>query len=305
MSSPIYHTPALLEESIAALAIKPDGIYVDATYGGGGHSREILKHLKTGKLIAFDKDADAHSNMAEDKNLTLIPHDFIHIKNYLRYLKAISVDGILADLGLSSHHVDEAERGFSFRFDAPLDMRMDQQNPLSAAEIVNTWNEADLQNIFSKYGEIRNSKTLAKNIVQRRASNRIETTGQLSSIADEVLPYKENIKKYLAVVFQSLRIAVNDELNGLEQFLLQTKDILAPGGRLAIITYHSLEDRPVKNFFQTGNFEGKETKDVFGKVSRPWKLVNKKPLIPNDEEININPRSRSAKLRVAELVVKE
>ena len=301
MNAPVYHTPALLEESIEALAIKPDGIYVDATYGGGGHSREILKHLTTGRLIAFDKDVDSHANMAENKNLTLIPHDFIHIKNYLRYLKAIPVDGILADLGLSSHHVDEAERGFSFRFDAPLDMRMDQQNPVSAADLVNTKSEFELQEIFSRYGEIKNSKTLARIIVQRRSGNKITTTGQLSEIADEVLPHKEILKKYLATVFQALRIAVNNELTGLEQFLLQAKEVLAPGGRLAIITYHSLEDRPVKNFFNTGNFEGKENKDVFGIASRPWKLVSKKPIIPTDEEINTNPRSRSAKLRVAEL----
>ena len=300
--TPTYHIPALLSESILALDIKPAGIYVDATFGGGGHSKEILKHLKTGKLIAFDKDVDAHKNLPESENLILIPHDFIFLKNYLRFLNVIPVDGILVDLGLSSHHIDEATRGFSFRFDANLDMRMDKENPLTAEELINTRSQSELQQIFSSYGEIKNSKTLAVKIVQRRSAQRIQTTSQLVEIAEEVLPYKENLKKYLATVFQALRIAVNDELLGLEQFLNQAQEVLAPGGRLAVITYHSLEDRPVKNFFQTGNFEGKESKDVFGKVSRPWKQITKKPIIPTDEEIAVNPRSRSAKLRVAEKI---
>jgi 16S rRNA (cytosine1402-N4)-methyltransferase len=298
----MYHTPALLNESIDALEIKPDGIYVDVTFGGGGHSREILSRLKNGKLIAFDRDTDAHSNLIEDDRITLIPHDFIFIKKFLRHLKSIPVNGILADLGISSHQIDEGERGFSFRFDAPLDMRMDRQNPISAKEILNTWEADALQRMFSMYGEIKNAKTLAREIVQRRSGSAITTTGQLANIAEDVLPAKEKSHKYLATVFQALRIEVNNEMNGLQSFLLQAENILAPGGRLAVITYHSLEDRPVKNFFQTGNFEGNEEKDIFGNAGLRWKQITRKPIIPTDEEIARNPRVRSAKLRVAEKI---
>lgn len=297
----IYHTPALLQESIGALNIKPDGTYVDVTFGGGGHSREILKHLgKKGKLIAFDRDLDAQANIPDAKNFTLVHHDFVHLKNFLRYLDAIPVDGILADLGISSHQIDIPERGFSFRFDAPLDMRMDKQNPLTAAKLVNESPEEELQRIFTWYGEIKNAKNLARSIVRTRNMKPIETTFQLARAAEDVLPHKENLKKYLAPIFQSLRIVVNNELEGLKSFLTQSLDVLKPGGRLAIITYHSLEDRPVKNFLTSGKLQGKDEKDFFGNSQSPWKLVHKKPVLPDEKEITRNPRARSAKLRVAE-----
>ena len=295
-----YHTPALATTTIDGLDINPTGIYVDATFGGGGHSSLILSKLTTGRLIAFDRDADALRNMPEDNRLTLVNHDFIHLRNYLRFLEAMPVDGILADLGISSHQIDEAERGFSFRFDAPLDMRMDKNNPITAATLINDKNEAELQEIFSRYGEIKNAKTLARTIVNRRALSRIDTTFQLAMLAQECIPAHENINKYLAPVFQALRIAVNKELEGLESFLVQSLSVLKKGGKLAIITYHSLEDRPVKNFFQTGNMEGKSEKDMYGHDLSPWKMITKKPITPSDDEVNANPRVRSAKLRIAE-----
>ncbi len=294
-----YHTPALLAESIEALNIRPDGIYIDATFGGGGHSRAILAKLKKGKLIAFDRDIDAQSNIVEDKKLLLIQQDFIHLKNFLSYLKYIPVDGILADLGISSHQVDEPTRGFSFRYDAPLDMRMDIQQKKTARDIVNEYRAGELQSIFSKYGEIKNARTLANAIVEARKTRAIETTGQLAAIAENVAP-KNIAKKYLAMVFQSIRIEVNNEMEGLRSFLSQSLDVLKSGGRLAVITYHSLEDRPVKNFMLTGNFDGDVQKDVFGQPETPWKAVVKKPIIADDAEVAANPRVRSAKLRVAE-----
>jgi 16S rRNA (cytosine1402-N4)-methyltransferase len=300
---PDYHIPVLLPESVAGLAIREGGMYVDATYGGGGHSRLILDSIPKGKgkLIAFDRDVDAQANIPKDKNFTLIHSEFTHIKNFLRYLDIDGVDGILADLGISSHQIDSPERGFSFRYDAPLDMRMDVQSPVTAFTLVNEESAERLQSIFSEYGEVRNAKTLAEAIVRHRKVSPIATTAQLADIADEVKPYKEPLRKYLAPVFQALRIAVNDELEGLKNFLSQCLDVLKPGGRLVVITYHSLEDRIVKNFIQDGNHEGAVEKDaIFGSVVSPWKNITKKPILPDEQEINRNPRARSAKLRIAE-----
>jgi 16S rRNA (cytosine1402-N4)-methyltransferase len=294
-----YHIPAMLHESLDALAINPAGIYVDATYGGGGHSKAILQKLNSkGRLISFDRDLDAQENLPQEKNFTLVHHDFIHLKNYLRHLEAIPADGILADLGISSHQIDTEGRGFSFRFDAPLDMRMDKQNPRSAKEIVNEESAEELQRIFGEYGEVKNARTLAQAIVRRRKIKQLETTLELTQAAEEVLPARENLKKYLAPVFQALRIAVNDELEGLKSFLQQCLEVLRPGGRLAVITYHSLEDRIVKQVLQ--GEEDRNTPNVYGGRQMAWKAISRKPIIPSDEEIANNPRVRSAKLRVAE-----
>jgi 16S rRNA (cytosine1402-N4)-methyltransferase len=296
-----YHVPAMLQESLDALAINPAGIYVDATYGGGGHSRAILQKLNgKGRLISFDRDLDAQENLPGEKNFTLVHHDFVYLKNYLRHLDAIPVDGILADLGISSHQIDTEDRGFSFRFDAPLDMRMDKQNPRSAKEIVNEESAEELQRIFGEYGEVKNARTLAQAIVRRRKIKQLETTLELTQAAEEVLPARENLKKYLAPVFQALRIAVNNELDGLKSFLQQCLEVLRPGGRLAVITYHSLEDRIVKQFLQ--GEEDRNIPNVYGGKQSDWKIISRKPIIPSNEEIEKNPRVRSAKLRIAEKI---
>lgn len=298
-----YHVPVMLQESIEGLNIIPNGVYVDVTFGGGGHSREILKSLnENGRLIAFDRDPEALVNMPDDSRFTLVPADFIHLRNYLREMQVLPVDGILADLGISSHQIDAGERGFSFRFNAALDMRMDKQNPVTAAQIVNEESQDGLQRIFSAYGEIKNARTLAEALVSQRKISPIETTGELANTAEKVMPRKENFHKYLATVFQALRIAVNNELEGLKEFLLQALSSLNTGGRLVVMSYHSLEDRLVKNFFQTGNFEGFVEKDVFGKLISPWRIINRKPMTPSEEEILRNSRSRSAKLRIVEKI---
>jgi len=295
-----YHIPVLLAESIAGLEINPKGVYVDATFGGGGHSRAILEKLTTGRLIAFDRDTDAQSNIPSDKNFVLVPHDYAFIGNYLNYLKIKSVDGILADLGISSHQVDTAERGFSFRFDAPLDMRMDQLIPKTAADLLNNDAEVELQRIFSEYGEIKNSKTLARAIVTSRRVKTLETTGQLLDIAATVIPSRENVKKYAAPVFQALRIAVNDELNALKSFMDQSFQVLKKGGRLVVITYHSLEDRIVKNSLNEAYEMSSSDAIIYGKTADKWMAINRKPIVPTEDEMRMNPRSRSAKLRIAE-----
>ena len=295
-----YHIPVLLAESIEGLAINPKGVYVDATFGGGGHSRAILEKLSTGKLIGFDRDTDAQSNIPDNKNFTLVPHDYAHLANYLRHMELDSVDGILADLGISSHQVDTAERGFSFRYDAPLDMRMNQQISKTAADILNSESEIELQKIFSEYGEIKNSRTLARAIVATRRIEPLKTTGQLMKIAESIIPQRENLKKYAAPVFQALRIAVNDELNALKSFLEQAFRMLKTGGRLVVITYHSLEDRIVKNFLKEESDAKGADSLIYGKSSEKWISITRKPIIPSDEEIRQNPRSRSAKLRIAE-----
>ena len=282
------------------LRILPDGTYVDVTFGGGGHSREIIRHLgPEGRLLAFDQDLDAQQNSLEDDRFTFIHSNFRFLKNFLRYYQAEHIDGLLADLGVSFHHFDEAERGFSFRFDGALDMRMNQQSPLTAATVLNSYDEERLSDIFYLYGELPQARKLANAIVKSRQMNPLQT---INNLLEVVRPYinRKQEKKELAQLFQALRIEVNAEMESLRKMLRQALDVLNPGGRLVVLTYHSLEDRLVKNFFKTGNFEGKADKDFFGKITTPFKLINRKVIVPTEEEIERNPRSRSAKLRVAE-----
>ncbi len=295
-----YHVPVLLQETIDALNIQPDGIYVDGTFGGGGHSRAILERLdENGKLIAFDQDDDAKKNLPDDSRVLFIPQNFRHVQRFLRLHKITAVDGILADLGVSSHQFDEAGRGFSTRFDAALDMRMDRRQPLTAADILKKFSEAQLHKLFEQYGEVTNAKTLAKTIVQQRAVAPIETINDLKRALQPVV--KGNPQKYFAQVFQALRIEVNDELGALKELLQQSVSLLKPAGRIAVITFHSLEDRVVKNFFRAGTFTEAEADDVYGnKTESPFVLVNKKPVTAGTEELKRNPRSRSAKLRTAQ-----
>lgn len=300
MQTPVYHIPALLDECIEGLNINPNGIYVDVTFGGGGHSREILKHLgASGHLYSFDQDEDAQSNIMGDERFTFVYSNFRYLKNFLRYHNVESVDGILADLGVSFHHFDDSERGFSFRFDAPLDMRMNKQAHLSAADVLATYSEERLGELFALYGELRNARRIAKAIVAQRAVGGVKTTGQLLDIVSPFINRKQE-KKELAQLFQALRIEVNNEMDSLREMLNQAARLLKPGGRLAVITYHSLEDRIVKNFIKTGNVNGVVDKDFFGRVNSPLKALNNKVIVPSEEEIERNPRSRSAKLRLAE-----
>lgn len=294
-----YHVPVMLQECIEALDIKPDGIYVDVTFGGGGHSKEILKHLgEKGRLLAFDQDSDAQKNIPNDDRLTFIDQNFRFLKNYCRLHAAIPVDGILADLGVSSHQFDQPERGFSIRFDANLDMRMDQSSSLTAQKIVNTYPEEELHRIFGMYGEIQNAKSLAKAMATARLNAPIDTVAQLKEAIRRLIPKgKEN--KYLAQVFQALRIEVNQELEALQEFLSQAVEVLKPGGRLVVMSYHSLEDRLVKNFIARGKFRGEVEKDFFGNEIKPLQALTRKALTANEEEIKLNNRARSAKLRVA------
>lgn len=294
-----YHVPVMLKECIESLDIKPEGVYVDVTFGGGGHSREILKHLgEKGRLLAFDQDEDAQRNIPDDDRLTFIDQNFRYLKNYCRLYGAIPVDGILADLGVSSHQFDQPERGFSIRFDADLDMRMDQNGSLTAKEVVSSYSEEDLHRIFGMYGEIQNAKSLAKVIVTSRLNQSISTVAELKDVIKKLIPKgKEN--KYLAQVFQALRIEVNQELEALQEFLTQSIEILKPGGRLVIMSYHSLEDRLVKNFIAKGKFKGEVEKDFFGNEIKPLESVTRKAIVASDEEIKLNNRARSAKLRVA------
>ena len=295
-----YHIPVLLREATENLNIKPDGVYVDCTFGGGGHSRAILQHLnEKGKLIVFDQDEDARKNLPEDKRVTFISHNFRHLQRFLRLHKITAVDGILADLGVSSHQFDEAARGFSIRFDAALDMRMDQRQELTAADILKRSTEQQLHKMLEQYGEVTNSKTLAKTIVQQRELMPIKTIEEFKRAVHAVV--KGNPQKYFAQVFQALRIEVNDEFGALKELLEQIPAALKPGGRVAIITFHSLEDRIVKNFFKTGTFSDIEIDNVYGtKTENVFTIITKKPLIPSLSEIKNNPRARSAKLRVAE-----
>jgi len=295
----MYHNPVLLKESVEGLNIKEDGIYVDVTYGGGGHSSEILKYLTTGKLYAFDQDDDAFANKVEDEKLILIKQNFKYMKNFLKMYNALPVDGILADLGVSSHQFDEGTRGFSTRFEGKLDMRMDRAGTLTAADIVNTYDEQALVNIFSTYGEVENSKRLAACIVKERAGNTIITTEDFKKAIISCTP-KMRQQQYLAKVFQALRIAVNNELIVLQDLLKQSQEVLKPGGRISIISYHSLEDRLVKNFIKSGNFEGKVEQDFYGNKLVEFKAINRQLITPSEEELKINNRSRSAKLRIAE-----
>jgi 16S rRNA (cytosine1402-N4)-methyltransferase len=296
-----YHVPVMLKEAIDMLEIKPEGTYVDCTFGGGGHSREILSRLsEKGKLLVFDQDEAAKKNVPEgDKRVIFIPQNFRHLQRFLRLHKSIPVDGILADLGVSSHQFDEAERGFSTRFDAALDMRMDTKQGKTAATVLQTFNELQLHKMFEKYGEVTNAKTLAKTIVEQRAIAPFTTINRFKQSLQQIV--KGNPNKYFAQVFQALRIEVNDEMGALKEMLLQAVEVLKPGGRIAIISFHSLEDRMVKNFFKQGSFEELETDDVYGhKAESPLKIISKKPVVASSQEIKINPRSRSAKLRIAE-----
>ena len=302
MIEPAYHIPALLTQTIQGLNIKPDGVYVDVTFGGGGHSREILNHLgPNGKLLGFDQDQDAVKNRLDDPRFIFVRSNFRYLKNFLRYHQIEKVDGILGDLGVSSHHFDEADRGFSFRFDGALDMRMNTKSPLTAAVILNSYSEEDLATVFYLYGELHNSRKIARTIVNARAIKPIE---QIFPFIEILKPYfgREKEKKDMARVFQALRIEVNKEMDVLKSLLEQSLELLKPEGRIAILTYHSLEDRLVKNFFRSGNFEGKLEKDFYGNILAPLKAVNNKVIIADDAEIALNPRARSAKLRVAEIL---
>lgn len=296
----MYHIPVLLQKSVEGLALRPDGVYVDATFGGGGHAREILKQLgPEGKLVGFDQDADAFANKPDDERLIFVQQNFRYLKNYLRLYDAVPVDGILADLGVSSYQFDEGARGFSTRFDGPLDMRMQQNNSKTAAEVVNTYSEEELNRIFKLYGEINNSRCMVAAICRERKSRPFGTTFQLIEAVEQCVPQTKR-NKLLAMLFQAIRIEVNDELEVLREFLEQAAQVLKPGGRLVVISYHSLEDRLVKNFIKTGNFEGKLKKDFFGNNLVDLKPVVNKALVPDEEEIKENSRARSAKLRIAE-----
>lgn len=294
-----YHIPVMLRECLDGLNIRPDGIYVDATYGGGGHSREILNLIPDGKLFAFDQDLDAVQAVRDAQNLIFIDHNFQFIRNFLKYYDVDEVDGILADLGISSHQIDEGERGFSFRFDAPLDMRMNQKQSLDAYQVVNEYDVEALSRLFKLYGELKYAWKLANKIVAVRKQKPIKTTGELATIAEEfTIPRQRN--KELAQLFQAIRIEVNDEMGALKRFLTQSLKVLKPGGRLVIMSYHSLEDRLVKGFMQTGNFDGQVETDEFGNTSKPFRIITRKPITPSDKELEENPRSRSARLRIAE-----
>lgn len=295
----MYHVPVLLEESVSGLNIDPDGVYLDLTFGGGGHSREILKRLKDGCLIGFDQDSDALANVPDDSRFIFVNHNFRYLRNFLRYCGYDEADGILADLGVSSHEFDEAGRGFSFRFDAELDMRMNQRSRLKATDILNTYSEENLIRIFRNYGEVDNVRRLVDLIVNARTGKMITRSEEFLQVIASCVP-KQKEKKYLAQVYQALRIEVNGELEALEDMLKEAERALRPGGRLVVITYHSLEDRIVKNFLKSGNFEGKVEKDFYGHVKRNFELVNRKVIVPSEEEIERNPRARSAKLRIAE-----
>lgn len=295
-----YHNPVLLNESIDGMDISGNEVCVDVTFGGGGHSKEILKRLGgEGKLFGFDQDKDAVANTLPDERFTLVKQNFRYLKNFLKFHQAVPVDCILADLGVSSHQFNEGERGFSIRFEGPLDMRMNQSGDLTAEKIINDYTEAELIRIFKEYGEVRNSQKLAFEIVSTREAGRITKTIELIAIIEDCVPGKFR-NKYLAQVFQALRIEVNDEMGALKDMLEQSYEVLKPGGRLSVITYHSLEDRLVKNFFKKGKFDGELEKDFFGNPQLKFKLINRKPIIPTEEEVKNNNRARSAKLRVAE-----
>ncbi len=295
-----YHVPVLLQESVDGLDIKPNGIYVDVTFGGGGHSREILSRIgENGHLYSFDQDEDAEKNILNDNRFTFVRSNFRYLRNWMRYYGVEHIDGLLADLGVSSHHFDDETRGFSFRFDAPLDMRMNKRSGMTAAEILNNYDEEQLADIFYIYGEIKNARKVASAIIKARGTKAIETTGDLIQITECLFP-REREKKETAKLFQALRIEVNHEMEALKEMLYGAQDVLREGGRLSVITYHSLEDRIVKNIMRAGNAEGKVNQDFFGRTVAPFRQISNKVIIPNEEEQQRNPRSRSAKLRIAE-----
>ena len=296
-----YHIPVLLQESVNGLDIKPSGVYVDVTFGGGGHSREILSRLgEGGHLYSFDQDADAENNVKAQEGFTFVRSNFRYLKNWMRYYGVEKIDGLLADLGVSSHHFDDESRGFSFRFDAPLDMRMNKRAGRTAADVVNEYDEESLADVFYLYGEMKNSRRLASMLVKARQHKRIESTQDFMNAVGIMAESRD--KKDLARLFQALRIEVNHEMEALKEMLQAVTDLLKPGGRLSVITYHSLEDRIVKNVMKAGNAEGKRVQDFYGKVETPFRLINNKVIQPSQEEQQQNPRSRSAKLRIAEKV---
>ena len=296
----VYHIPVLLNESIEGMNLHADGIYADMTFGGGGHSKEILRRMgEDCHLYSFDQDEDAEKNIVDDKRFTFVRSNFRYLRNFMRYYGVEQQDGILADLGVSSHHFDDSERGFSFRFDGKLDMRMNKRAGMTAADIVNTYDEEKLADVFYLYGELKNSRKLAATIAKARQQKQITTIGEFLDIIKPLFG-REREKKELAKVFQALRIEVNHEMEALKEMLYEATDLLKPGGRLVVITYHSLEDRMVKNLIKAGNIEGKVEQDFYGNVQSPFRAVNNKVIVPTDEEINQNPRSRSAKLRIAE-----
>lgn len=302
MESEVYHIPALLQESISGLEIKPDGIYVDVTFGGGGHSRAILEHLGVkGHLYGFDRDMDAYANAPDDPRFTFVHSDFRFITNFMQYYGVEQVDGIIADLGVSFHHFDDPERGFSFRADAPLDMRMNRSGGMTAADILATYSKEELEQIFHKYTDLKRINWIVANIVKARDEEPILTTGRLVEVVKRHISPKSE-KKDLAQVFQALRIEVNDEMQSLRCLLEQAVRVLRTGGKLAVITYHSIEDRMVKNIIKSGNVNGEIIQDIFGRFDTPWKAINRSPIVPTAAEIEANPRSRSAKLRVAEKI---
>lgn len=296
----VYHIPVLLNESIEGMNLHADGIYADMTFGGGGHSKEILRRMgEDCHLYSFDQDEDAEKNIVDDKRFTFVRSNFRYLRNFMRYYGVEQLDGILADLGVSSHHFDDSERGFSFRFDGKLDMRMNKRAGMTAADIVNTYDEEKLADVFYIYGELKNSRKLAATIAKARQQKQITTIGEFLDIIKPLFG-RERKKKELAKVFQALRIEVNHEMEALKEMLYEATDLLKPGGRLVVITYHSLEDRMVKNLIKAGNIEGKVEQDFYGNVQSPFRAVNNKVIVPTDEEVNQNPRSRSAKLRIAE-----
>ncbi|MBQ4352891.1 MAG: 16S rRNA (cytosine(1402)-N(4))-methyltransferase RsmH [Prevotella sp.] len=301
-SDTTYHVPVLLNESIDGLNIKSDGIYVDVTFGGGGHSREILRRLgPKGRLYGFDQDGDAEGNIPDDERFTFVRSNFRYLKNWMRYYEVEKIDGLLADLGVSSHHFDDETRGFSFRWDSPLDMRMNKRAGVTAADFINKAEEEKIADVLYLYGEIRQARRIASQIVKARSEKPLLTTGDLLKVVQPLMPHNRE-KKDLARVFQALRIEINHEMDALKEMLLAASEVLAEGGRLSVITYHSLEDRIVKNVMKSGNVEGKIEQDFYGRISSPFRSVNSKVIVPSDQEQQTNPRSRSAKLRVAERV---
>lgn len=305
MNEPVYHIPALLPQAIQALDIHPGGVYVDATFGGGGHSRAILEALgDTGRLLGFDRDIDAFANCPDDSRFTFVHSDFRYLSNFLRYYGIDKADGILADLGVSFHHFDASERGFSFRSDAPLDMRMNRKGEKSAADVINGYSKEELERLLKTFTDLKRPGAMAAVILKARSLSPILTTGQLTEAVKGTLNPRAE-KKELAQVFQAIRIEVNGEMQALESLLKQSLLTLRPGGRLAVITYHSIEDRMVKNFMRSGNVEGKIEQDIYGNIRTPWRLITRNPIVPDEAEIAANPRSRSAKLRVAELAAND
>jgi 16S rRNA (cytosine1402-N4)-methyltransferase len=295
-----YHVSVLLKESVDGLDIQPDGIYVDVTFGGGGHSREILSRLGTnGRLFGFDQDADAESNIMNDDRFTFVRSNFRYLKNWMRFHEVEKIDGLLADLGVSSHHFDDETRGFSFRFDAPLDMRMNKRAGMTAADVLNNYTEEQLADIFYLYGELKNARKIASVVVKARQDSPIETTGQLLQLTEKIFA-REREKKEVTKLFQALRIEVNHEMDALREMLNSACQLLRPGGRMSVITYHSLEDRIVKNVMRAGNAEGKVEQDFFGRAKSPLHLLDNRVIVPTDDELQRKPRSRSAKLRIAE-----